>query len=84
MLAARFAPEALVCEQENATETIGQNGNEPEREKAGRPVRVGALPSKLPAGIPGRRLLAGRVLSVRHDRWVGADTRAAPNARARS
>src|SRR4029453_15221323 len=30
MLAARFAPEALVWEQENATETIGQNRNEPE------------------------------------------------------
>jgi hypothetical protein len=44
----------------------------------------GTLPSKLPAGIPGRRLLAGRVLSVRHDRWVGADTRAAPNSQARS
>src|SRR5262245_60609150 len=38
--------------------------------KAGHPVRVGALPSKLPAGIPGRRLLAGRVLSVRRDRYV--------------
>jgi len=37
--------------------------------KAGHPVRVGALPSKLPAGIPGRRLLAGRVLSVRRDRY---------------
>jgi len=82
MLAARFAPEALVWEQENATETIGQNRNEPERERQG--ARCGWVPCP-PNFLPGYQGSASWrgafLVSVTTD---GSVPRAAPKGQARS
>lgn len=64
--------------------TIGQNRNEPKRERQGARCGWVPCPPNFLPGYQGRASWRGRVLSVRDDRWVGTDTRAAPNRQARS
>jgi hypothetical protein len=64
--------------------TTGQNRNDAKRERQGARCGWVPCPPNFLPGYQGGASLAGRVLSVRHDRWVGADTRAAPLGQARS